>query len=298
MEFDLPTTLNEMYTTLSEIYYYYRVRREGYEDADLQDLVLERMEYVLPTEQEYLNKAQTLLSAQFEREKLDYLNQLNASLKGVESKITAVTESASARIEELNALYAESILKVEERAAKAGLINSSIVADKTAMLENQKNVQIASVLEDRDQEIATLNSQMQELQLKIDGVDEYFNAIHQKELDKKIIELKDESIKTQREVFKYNNGILEKETRYANTVKQAEATLKLQFLEISMGEFTKDQLVDMGYYEDVINCVTGYFDRLEAVEAFQSIADEKRLAIYLDDMYEEVVYGYRVKAGL
>ena len=107
-----------------------------------------------------------------------------------------------------------------------------------------------------------------------------------------------ESVKTEREVFKYNNGILEKETRYRNTIKQAEATLKLQFLEISMGEYTKDQLVDMGYYQDVIDCVTSYYDKFSAAEAFQKITDEKKLAVYLDDMYAEVIYAYRSKAGL
>lgn len=298
MEFNIPTTLSELYATLSEIYYYYRVRREGYEDAKLEELVLDKMEYSVPTEEEFKFKAQTLLSAQFEREELDYLNTLEATIKGVESKLSAVTDSVNSRIEEINKLYDESIAKVESRAVKAGLINSSIVADKTTTLEKARNEQIALILEKRDADVAALIAQTQELQSKIDGVGEYFNALREKELNKKILELKDDSAKIEREVFKYNNGIIEKETRYRNTIKQAEATLKLQFMEICMGEYTKDQLVDMGYYNDVIDCVTGYYDKFSAAEAFRKITDEKKLAIYLDDMYAEVIYAYRSKAGL
>lgn len=298
MEFNTPTTLAELYRTLSEIYYYYRVRREGYEDAEMEELVLDKMEYSVPTEEEFKEKAQTLLSAQFEREELEYINSLDATLKGLESKLTALNDSVNTRIREINELYEQSIEKVESRAVKSGLINSSIVADKTAALEKAKNEQIALILEKRDEDVATLIAQTEELQTKIDGADEYFKALREKELDKKILELKDESEKTEREVFKYNNGILEKETRYRNTIKQAEATLKLQFLEISMGEYTKDQLVDMGYYQDVIDCVTSYYDRFSAAEAFQGITDEKKLAVYLDDMYAEVIYAYRSKAGL
>ena len=298
MEFNTPATLAELYNTLSEIYYYYRVRREGYEDAEMEELVLDKMEYSVPTEEEFKEKAQTLLSAQFEREELDYINSLDATLKGLESKLTALNDSVNTRIREINELYEQSIEKVESRAVKSGLINSSIVADKTAALEKAKNEQIALILEKRDEDVATLIAQTEELQTKIDGADEYFKALREKELDKKILELKDESEKTEREVFKYNNGILEKETRYRNTIKQAEATLKLQFLEISMGEYTKDQLVDMGYYQDVIDCVTSYYDNFSAAEAFQKITDEKKLAVYLDDMYAEVIYAYRSKAGL
>ena len=298
MEFNTPTTLAELYRTLSEIYYYYRVRREGYEDAEMEELVLDKMEYSVPTEEEFKEKAQTLLSAQFEREELEYINSLEATLKGLDSKLTTLNDSVNTRIQEINELYEQSIEKVESRAVKSGLINSSIVADKTAALEKAKNEQIALILEKRDAEVATLIAQTEELQTKIDGADEYFKALREKELDKKILELKDESKKTEREVFKYNNGILEKETRYRNTIKQAEATLKLQFLEISMGEYTKDQLVDMGYYQDVIDCVTSYYDKFSAAEAFQGITDEKKLAVYLDDMYAEVIYAYRAKAGL
>ena len=99
------------------------------------------------------------------------------------------------------------------------------------------------------------------------------------------------------EVFKYNNGLDEKEQRYLNTIKQTKASLKLRYMDISTGEFTKDQLVEMGYYADVVKCVCGYFDRLDPYTAFQDIASEKKLAIYLDDYYQNVIYTYNLLSG-
>ena len=69
-------------------------------------------------------------------------------------------------------------------------------------------------------------------------------------------------------------------------------------MEINTQFFTKDQLVEMGYYKDVITCVSGYYDRLSALSAYQDITNETGLITYLDDFYESVVYMYRVRAGL
>ena len=78
--------------------------------------------------------------------------------------------------------------------------------------------------------------------------------------------------------------------------KETKNSLWLRYLDISSGEFTKDQLTDMGYYRDVIKCVTSYYDTLEPLEAYQDITAEKELAIYLDDYYQNVIYTYKMLA--
>ena len=74
--------------------------------------------------------------------------------------------------------------------------------------------------------------------------------------------------------------------------------MELRFLDISSGEFTHDQLVEMGYYEDVIKCVCGYYDTLSASNAYYDITSEKKLAIYLDEYYSEIIYTYKLRAGI
>ena len=53
----------------------------------------------------------------------------------------------------------------------------------------------------------------------------------------------------------------------------------------------------MGYYEDIMRCVCGYYDILTAVNAYQDILNEQKLSIYLDDYYESLVYMYKMRAG-
>ena len=54
----------------------------------------------------------------------------------------------------------------------------------------------------------------------------------------------------------------------------------------------------MGYYADVIDCVCAYYDTLPVLTAYQDLASENKLAIYLDDFYQDIVYMYKSRAGL
>ena len=296
MQFNLPKTKEEMYQILNDLFYYYRVRREGFEEVNLIDLNLTRLEVEEKTEQELLDMATTLLSAKHEREKIEYQNEIDLKVLELNKKINLLQENATKQIEEITSMYNQSILKVENQAVKAGLINSSIVADKTAVLEEGKNQKIALLTQEKDEKVSSILSEIEKLNLKKTSATDYFNQIHQKEIDAKVIELKDKEEQKKIEVFKYNNSLDEKEQRYSNTIKESKCSLKLRFLDISSGEYTKDQLIDMGYYNDVMRCVAGYYDTLEPIPAYQDMLDEKKLCIYLEDFYETFVDSYRFNA--
>ena len=52
MVYETPTTKEQMYEILKQIYYDYRMKIDGYEDAGLTDLILDRMEFTEKTEEE------------------------------------------------------------------------------------------------------------------------------------------------------------------------------------------------------------------------------------------------------
>ena len=81
-------------------------------------------------------------------------------------------------------------------------------------------------------------------------------------------------------------------------MKETKASLYLRFLDISSGEYTKDQLVEMGYYTDVIRCIRGYYDTLPVEDAYRDMFAEDKLAIYLEDYYQEIMYIYKLHAGI
>lgn len=298
MQFNLPTTKEEMYQTLNELYNFYRIKREGFEEVSLKELQLERLVFEKQTAEQMIEKANILVAEKQEREILEKQNQLSAKVNSISQKISEIQSSASARISALQDSYLKSQEKLGQSAIKNGLINSSAYLDKYSYLENEKNLQIAKINQDKDQEIASLNQEKLLYQQELDGLQEYFNAIHQKQVQAKVVELNDEQDKIQREVFKYNNGLDEKEQRYKNEILKANASLNLKFMEISSGEFSKEQLVDMGYYDDVLRCVCGYLDTMSDLDAYRTVSNESKLTIYLDDYYHNLVYMYCVRAGV
>ena len=296
MQFNLPNTKEEMYQILNDLFYYYRVQREGFEEVNLIELNLPRLEYEEQSEEQLVQTATTLLSAKHESEKKKYQEEIDLKVLELNKKIALLEENAVKQIEEITTMYAESIEKVENQAVKAGLINSSIVADKTAVLEEGKNQKIALITQEKDEKVSSILSEIESLNSKKENANDYFNEIHQKEIDAKVIELKDKAAQKKMEVFKYNNSLDEKEQRYSNSIKETKCSLKLRFLDISSGEYTKDQLIEMGYYDDVMKCVSGYYNKLEPLTAYQDMLAEKKLCIYLEDYYETFVHSYRFNA--
>lgn len=297
MEFNVPTTKSDMYVVLNDLFYYYRLRREGYEELNLIELELPRLEIEQMNQEKFVEKATNLLKSQHEREILTSENNIKTQILELEKKQTAIESNALDEIEKVRELYNESVQKVEKQIVKAGLINSSIIVDKTVVLEDSLNDKIAKITQNKNSQIASINAKITALTSELNNVEAYFEEVHQLEIDKKVIELKDEYAKLTADAFKYNNSLEEKEQRYSNTIKETKASLYLRFLDIRSGEFTKDQLVEMGYYADVIRCVRGYYDTLPADEAYRDMNAEGKLAIYLDDFYQHVMYAYKSAAG-
>ena len=298
MDFNLPTTKEQMHNVLVELFNHYRVRKEGYEEIVLQELSLEMLDTTLESDQELMTKAQNLLKAEHEREIKKYQAELSSKVVALQEKIALLENNNQKEIENINALYNESVNKVQNQVLKSGLLNSSIMVDKITLLEDSKNQKIAGVIQDKNDKVASLSAEIEELNELLSKSDEYFSVIHQNEIDKKFIELCDEREKRRVEIFKYNNGLDEKQQRYSNSIKESKSSLYLRFLEIKAAEYTKDQLVEMGYFKDVITCISAYYDTLEPLTGYQSFLADKELMTYLDFYYEQVALYYKLRAGL
>ena len=115
MEFNLPTTKEEMYVILNDLFYYYRLRREGYEELNLIELELPRLEIEQMNQEKFVEKATNLLKSQHEREILTSENNIKSQILELEKKQTAIELNALDEIEKVRALYAESVKKVEKQ---------------------------------------------------------------------------------------------------------------------------------------------------------------------------------------
>lgn len=297
MTFDTPTTKDQMYEILQEIFYYYRIQRETSPDISLNNLSLTRMTNPLVTDSQRTTKAQTALRAAQAEKVLNYKKKISDEIYELDVKISLYGTQKTAAENAARTTYAAAQDKAEREAVKRGIAESSAVIDRIADIQTALASELTAIDLDYDEKIATATARKNRLQTDLAGADTYYADVFSYELAAEKNRLKDEEDKLKREIFKYNNSLDEKEQRTANSNLSTVRGLQLRYMNISANSFTKDQLVEMGYYTDAISCVCAYFDTLSALTAYQQIAHDTKVAIYLDDYYANVVYMYKTLAN-
>ena len=295
MEFTLPTTKTEMLDTLKLIYEHYRINKGEFLQKTLSPLSLENLTFQKKTDEELKEIAKIYTSAEQKKEKAEYIAELKQKIKSLETKKESLTASLETATEKAEETYRESEKKIELNVVQNGLYSSSIVADKMTELEKEKNETILELNSDYNKEVATIEGEISGYNLLIENADEYFQEIFDSEIEKKAEELKEEQEKLEREVFRYNNGLEEKRQKYANQILESNMSYELKYMEIDALTLSKEQLVNMGYYRDVINCVCAYYDLMDSATALEEILAESSLVFYLDDFYQNIVYMYKMK---
>ena len=297
MNFTTPTTKAEMLETLKDIFYYYRIKRESFEQLELSELSLSDLNYVSPTALQTRNKAVTLLAPAQKTRVLKYKEGLTTEKSELTEKLSSVSAETQVLLEKIRVSYEESLNTVQQEAVKKGVAHSSIVLDKIAAITGEKNQKILDVNTESQQKISDINAKIAAIDDLLDDADTYYSEIEEAEIQAKIVELNEKEEEKRIEVFKYNNGLHEKEVKYLNSITVKTASLQLQYMDIVSDFYTKDELVEMGYYTDAISCVVSYYNTLSAYAAYTDIVADRTLPIYLDDYYSNVVYMYRTKAG-
>ena len=299
MVYQTPTTAEEMYEVLERIYYDYRLKIDGYEDAGLIDLVLDKMEFTPKTEEELLIEARALVTPWYDAELLKAKKVNSAKIDALNKKLNELEREKEERKTSLEAEILESLEKIEKEAIKKGYYNSDLMLQKIAELEQlkiEKQGEIESEFSIKEMEIDKEISALEEYEANLESDYEvYFDN----KIQAKFLELKDAQEEREREIFKYNNGLTEKEKRNKNSNISANASLKLRYLEIRSKAYSREELVDMGYYNEVIKCVYAYYNTIENhLEAYTKFLNDTKVVVYLEDYYENVLAVYRAKAGL
>ena len=293
MTFPTPTSVQEMYNILGDIFHYYRHQPLVYTGSELVQIDLERLNYTLPSDQEYHDLARTLLLPTQLREKAQKQKEILTKIDALSTSLLALPNKQKTLIAEATSSYEKGVASVQNNAKKNGATYSDTISSKIASLVSEKNRATQQIISDIEKERQDLQSQISSLQTELSKLDEFFEPIYQSEINAKAEELKAEGKKIEREVFKYNNSLDIREQEYANNIVRSNATLELQYLEIRSKPYSKDELVTMGYYRAVIDCVCSYYDQLAPVYAYEQIVDEPSLTIYLDDFYQDLVFMYK-----
>ncbi len=299
MGYPTPTTAEEMYEILKQIYYDYRLRIDAYEDAGLEDLVLSRMSYVEKTDEELLEEATILVSPWFDEKYSKARKEVEAQIDACNKRLEEIEEKGQTTKYSLEEEISKGKEEIEREAIKKGYSNSDITLEKIFELMQYKNDKLLEINAETSAKKSKVQEERALLNSRLEGILSEYQEYFENKKQAKFQELKAEQDKEIREVFKYNNGLDEKEKRSKNANISANASLKLRYLEIRTQSYTTEELVDMGYYGDVIDCVCDYYNSItDSLEAYKQFCNDTKVLIYLEDYYDNVLALYRAKAGL
>jgi len=298
MEFTIPTTKEEMFVTLREIYQHYHFRQLKYDGITLEELVVSRLEYADLTDAQMEEKARLLLLPDQDREKTTAIEKVKEQILSIKEKIAESYSTEESLILGINQTYETAVLSAKKEIFETKILDGSSAQERIKKIQEKRASDIVKVKDTQENLRGELNAELTSLETRLNELNSYYLDLHEKDVQKKKRELLDEQDKLKREVKKYNNSLDEKELRYRNTLKSNIAGLELRYLEIHEQGFAHDELVEMGYYNDVIDCVTGYYNAIpDEEQAYVDLKNEQKLLIYLDDYYSMLVQTFKIRAS-
>ncbi len=296
MDIKIPSTREEMVNTLEEIYYFFRREKAVYEEIEFIPLNLWRMDEKSKTEEELESEAKLNLSAEHLREIKKESRLILDEIELTKEKIAELKTLEEEELKLTDEEFEENKADINSSASKNGLTGSDVVAIKIFDLYKEKNCKKAEIKQKYFSLKVELSAKIKLLEEKLELVPEYYSDIHLAEVEKEKKKLKKEDEERVAVASRFNSGIDEKEQEYKNKILETNAKIKIDFLSIENRDYSKEELIQMGYYKSVVKCVSGYFNKLEALEAYHQFCDETRLVYYLDHYYETMLNSYRIKA--
>ena len=295
MEFTLPTTRTEMYQTLKEIYRHYRIRFENIAPMIPVDLNVNKMEYTQKTDEELLEIANKNLIAKHQREIMDKKEEILNQISQTEKELFSIPQMVKTQIENAKSEYSASAKALKKQMEAQGIENSDAYNKRLCELEMKKSAKITEINNSANEKEQTLIAKKEQLSEKYGKIEEILSTIHNHEIEQEYLKLTKEQEETIREVFKYNNQIDEKLSRYKKSTEESRFSLEIKYIEARQTGYSQSELVEMGYYNDVFKCVAAYYDSLDPSVAYNEIKNETELVVYLEEYTAEVVNVYRTR---
>lgn len=297
MEFTIPQTKEEMMNLLREIYQYYHFKQLCYDGITLEELCIPKLEFETLTKEQLEEKAKILLAPEHDREIRLATERANEKILALKEKYAESFMTEQSLVSSAEESFDEAISAAKKEIWQNKVSDCSAVQNKIKEIQIERVKRIDEIKETHSRLRDDLSSEIIATENVLSELSDYYTEVHKKDVLKKVVELSLEQEKTLREIKKYNDGLEEKELRYRNTLKSNQANLELKYLSIHEQGFAHDELVEMGYYNDVIGCVSDYYNSIDAEAAYLDIKNEQKLVIYLEDYYSVLVQTYKIRSA-
>jgi hypothetical protein len=206
-------------------------------------------------------------------------------------------KSNKSLIEGVEKAYQTALKELDASARKSGTGLSVLHAERRAELIKNKETEKAKILCEFNAKNLAIDEKISKLEQDYVELCSNLEQVFLAEKQKFELDILKEQRDYKNSVTKYNNTILEKLAKSHNENLQLNSSLKLRYAEIVSKGFSKDQLVEMGYYTDAIKCVTDYYNSMPAVDAYNDMKNQSELAIYIEEYYQTILYMYKLRAS-
>ena len=130
MEFVVPATKEQLYDVLKEISDYYKGRESEFTLPDLEDLVLEKIEFTPKTAEELVALAENMTAIKKAEEKRKIEEPIDKQLFSLTMQKSNVEDEYSKALEEVEENYRESVEKVKTDAVDRGIYRTEIITER------------------------------------------------------------------------------------------------------------------------------------------------------------------------
>ena len=295
MVFDTPKTKQELKEVLKEIYDHYVNPKDQFEEVELEDLTLEKLEPTIVSEEELESLATDYLALSHQQEIEEKRLKLSSSISALNSEKQTLTKEVEKLKEDLIKRYELLKESVTEKAIKQGIINSTLVVNKLADIEKEKANKLADIEFEYAVKISSIDEKITALTLELTEVEESFTLKHFDEIKKKKLELKESYEEKELEVLKYNNQVEERLVKYRNSLNKIRQDLYFEYLKIKAQGLSEEQLVAAGYYSAVIKACNAYYYTLSPQEAYSDFLEDEDMPIYLGRFYANMITLYTTR---
>lgn len=195
-------------------------------------LDLKRNEYTAPTKEQVEQKAKNSLES-YKNQNINSINEnFQKKSEQIDEDIKNLKSTASATKDEIKGTYAQVKENASNDAIKRGLARSSIVVNTLSDFDNKMINDLEVLASKTNQELASLDTQKNTLELQKANALNDFNIEYAVKLQSEIDSINSDIAKAQDAALKYNNEIAELEAKWAKEQNQENYDRQADLLEL------------------------------------------------------------------
>ena len=300
MAYATPTTKTEMYDILNEIYIDYRVRKEPFEALELENIVLNKLTYSPKSYETKKTEAEVYVQPWYDDTYESMQKEISRNKLALTSQKENVLENKTKQIAQIKLHYEDLQTQLEEKALHYGYNSSELLINEINELKSQLAQELARIEEEYAYKINKIDEEIAELKVEENQLNTRLSNLFNNRVSARMLEIQEAEKQLEMSIIKYNNDIEEKMQKSRNSNLNANANLRIKHIEIQAKGYTKEELIQRGYYTHMIDCVTAFYTSSyfsSPYNAYVDLLNEVQLIVYIDEFYSDVLELFRVRAG-